>query len=263
MRIERALVTGASSGIGRALAAELAGRGAHLVLVARDEARLDLLATDLRTAHRVDVEVLPADLTRGADRRRVEQRVAERPVVDCVVNNAGVGTYGPIAGSTADAEQPQLELNVIAVTRLTQVAAMTFGARGHGAILNVSSMAGFQPNPGHATYGATKAFTTSLTEAVHEELRGRGVHVTALCPGYTRTEFHERGDWDVAGVPAALWATAEDVARAGVDGLLANRAVVVPGAANAAVSGVSRVLPSALTRRVTGQIIRSGGHDRG
>lgn len=259
MQLERALVTGASAGIGRAIAVELASRGVHLVVVARDEGRLKELADELSAAHDVDVEVLPADLTLPDDRARVEQRVADRPSVDCVVNNAGLGTYGDIAGSTVEAEQRQVELNVTALLRLTTVAAQTFQARRRGAILNVSSAAGFQPNPGHATYGATKAFVTSLTEAVHEELAPFGVHVTALCPGYTHTEFHDRADWDTDGMPSFLWSQAPDVARVGVDGLLANRAIVVPGAQWKALATVSQASPSVVTRKVAGQFAKLGG----
>ena len=259
MQLQRALVTGASAGIGRAFAHDLAGRGVALVLVARDQARLQDLAAELRADHGVDVEVLPADLTLPADRARVEQRIADQPGVDCLVNNAGWGPYGPLAGSDAATEAGCVELNVTALVRLTQVAAQTFAARHHGAICNVSSMASFQPNPGHATYGASKAFVTSLTEALHEELRGSGVHVTALCPGYTRTEFHERSDWRVGGLPAAAWGRAEDVARAGIDGVLANRAIVVPGGPNRALATLSQVLPSAATRRITGLLVRAGG----
>lgn len=259
MTFTRALVTGASVGIGRALAAELASRGTALVLVARDEERLTALGAELTRLHGVAVEVLPADLTVDADRRRVEQRVASPPDVDVVVNNAGLGTYGPLAGSSPDAEQPQVEVNVTALTRLTTVAAQVFSARRHGGIMNVSSLAGFQPNPGHATYGATKAYVTSLTEAVHEELRADGVHVTALCPGYTRTEFHDRADWQIGGLPDAAWSTSEEVARVGVDALEANRAIAIPGGANKVMSGLSRALPSTLTRRSAALITRLGG----
>jgi short-subunit dehydrogenase len=259
MQLQRALVTGASAGIGRAIAIDLATRGTDLVLVARDESRLQELADELTAAHAVDVEVLPADLTLAADRERVEQRVADLPAVDCLVNNAGWGPYGPMAASDVATEADCVELNVTALTRLTQVAAQTFGLRRHGAILNVSSLAGFQPNPGHATYGATKAFVTSLTEAVHEELRDTGVHVTALCPGYTRTEFHDRADWRIGGLPAAVWGRAEDVAREGVDGVLANRAVVIPGVPNKVAGNLSRVLPSGVTRKVTRALVAQGG----
>lgn len=261
MQLQRALVTGASAGIGRAIAVEFASRGVDLVVVARDDARLKELADELRSTHGVDVEVLPADLTLPDGRARVEQRVADLPSVDCVVNNAGWGPYGDLAGSDAATEQSCVELNVTALLRLTQVAAQTFNARRHGAILNVSSLAGFQPNPGHATYGATKAFVTSLTEATHEELLGTGVHVTALCPGYTRTEFHDRADWDMSGMPDAAWNRAEDVARAGVDGVLANRPRVIPGAAGAVVGNLSQVLPTVLTRKATKQLVKYlGGH---
>lgn len=259
MQLERAVVTGASSGIGRAIAVEFASRGVDLVVVARNEARLKELADDLSSTHGVDVEVLPADLTLPEDRARVEQRVADLPTVDCVVNNAGLGTYGDIAGSTVDAEQQQVEVNVTALLRLTTVAAQTFQARRRGAILNVSSVAGFQPNPHHAAYGATKAFVTSLTAAVHEELAPFDVHVTALCPGYTHTEFHERADWDADGMPSFIWSEATDVARAGVDGILANRAVVVPGAHWKGLAAISQVSPSVLSRRIAGGFARMGG----
>ncbi len=259
MKLERAVVTGASAGIGRAIAEELARRGVALVLVARDAVRLEELAAGLTREHGVQVEVLAADLTSDEGRALVEDRVAALPTVDCLVNNAGMGTYGPMAGSSVSAEQQQVELNVVALLRLTQVAAQTFNVRRHGAILNVSSLAGFQPNPGHATYGATKAFVTSLSEALHEELRDVGVHVTALCPGYTRTEFHDRADWDATGLPDMAWASAVDVARAGVDGLLANRALVVPGGPNRVLAGLSQVLPSAVTRRMAGAVTKLGG----
>lgn len=259
MQFHRALVTGASAGIGRALAVELAGRGCDLVVVARDEARLAALAEELRAAHGVHVEVLAADLADPAGRERVEARVAAAPEVDVVVNNAGLGTYGALRSSTPDAEQAQVEVNVTALVRLTTVAAQTFSARRRGGILNVGSVAGFQPNPGHATYGATKAFVSSLSEAVHVELAELGVHVTVLCPGYTRTEFHERADWEVGGFPDAAWSSAEDVARAGVDGLLRNRAIVVPGALFKTLAGTAQVLPSAVTRRVAGLVAAAGG----
>ncbi len=251
MQLQRALVTGASSGIGRAIAVEFAARGVDLVLVARDEVRLKELAHELSERHGVDAAVLPADLTLPDDRERVEQRIADQPAVDCVVNNAGWGPYGDLAGSDPSTEADCVELNVTALTRLSQVAAQTFRARRHGAILNVSSLSAFQPFPGHATYAATKAFVNSLTESLHEELLGTGVHATALCPGYTRTEFHERADWDVRAVPTAAWGRAEDVARAGVDGVLANRPVVIPGAANRALANLSRVIPSGVSRKVT------------
>lgn len=256
MQLERALVTGASAGIGRAVATELASRGVDLVVVARDEARLKELADQLSAGHGIDAEVLPADLTLPEDRARVEQRIADRPVVDCVVNNAGWGPYGDVAGSDVATEASCVELNVTALLRLTQVAAQTFDARRHGAILNVSSLAGFQPNPGHATYGASKAFVTSLTEAVHEELLGAGVHVTALCPGYTRTEFHDRADWDMSGMPDGAWADAADVARAGVEGLLANRPRVIPGLPSAVLGNLSQVLPTYVTRKATKRLVR-------
>lgn len=259
MQLERALVTGASSGIGRAIAAELASRSIDLVVVARDAGRLKELADELSQEHDVDVEVLPADLTLPDDLARVEQRIADQPTVDCVVNNAGWGPYGTLAASDAATEASCVDLNVTALLRLTQVAAQTFNVRRHGAILNVSSLASFQPNPGHATYGASKAFVTSLTEALHEEQLGSGVHVTALCPGYTRTEFHDRADWSIEGLPEDAWSRAEDVARDGVEALLANRPRVIPGGRNRVVGNLAQLLPSILTRKAAGLVVKLGG----
>lgn len=259
VQLERALVTGASAGIGRAIATELASRGIDLVVVARDEGRLKELADELSGAHDIQAEVLPADLTLPDDRARVEQRVADLPTVDCVVNNAGWGPYGPLAASDAATEASCVELNVTALVRLTQVAAQTFDARRHGAILNVSSLSSFQPNPGHATYGASKAFVTSLTEALHEEQLGSGVHVTALCPGYTRTEFHDRAGWHIDGLPDDAWGRAEDVAREGVEALLANRPRAIPGGRNRVVGNLAQLLPSAVTRKAAGLLVRLGG----
>lgn len=259
MQLERALVTGASAGIGRAIAVDLAGRGVDLVVVARDEQRLVALADELQAAHGVGVEVLAADLTVADERARVEQRIAEQPTVDCVVNNAGWGPEGDLTGSDPATEASCVELNVTALTRLSQVAAQTFHVRRHGAILNVSSLSAFQPFPGHATYAASKAYVQSLTEALHEELAGTGVHVTALCPGYTRTEFHDRAGWRIDGLPDFAWGRAEDVARSGVDGLLANRAMVVPRAPDAALAALSQVVPSVVSRKAARLVGGLGG----
>lgn len=249
----RALVTGASSGIGEAFARELAPRGTALTLVARSEDRLRALAAELSEGSMADVEVLPADLTDGADLARVEARIRDDATpIDLLINNAGFGTVGRFVELDLDREEAEIRLNVVAVMRLTHAALPGMRERAHGGVLNVSSMAGFQPTPMMATYGATKTFVTSFTEAVHEELRGSGVHATALCPGFTRTRFQEvaGAEAEASAVPGPLWDDPASVARIGLAAVDANRAIVVPGVANRATSAASRVLPTAVTRKV-------------
>jgi hypothetical protein len=173
----RALVTGASAGIGTAFAERLARDGYDLLLVARRRERLEELAKQLRESHRVEVEVLVADLVDAGDLLTVEQRVAARPGLDLLVNNAGFGTAGAFLESDPDREEQEILLNNVALVRLTRAALPRMAERGRGAVVNVSSMAGFLPAPYNATYGATKAFVTSFSEALAEELRGTGVRV--------------------------------------------------------------------------------------
>jgi uncharacterized protein len=252
-----ALVTGASSGIGEAFARNLAERGHDVVLVARDRARLDALAKELAAAHGAHAEVLPADLTDPAQLERVEARCLDRSSpLDILVNNAGFGTFGAFHTLDLDAEVREIQLNVVALVRLTHAAAAEMAARGRGGILNVSSLAGFQPGPMNATYGATKAFITSFTEAVHEELAPTGVAVTVLCPGFTRTGFQETANVPAGAVPGFLWQEADEVARAGLDALAENHAMVLPGLVNKTLGTFSQMAPNALTRRLAGKIIQ-------
>lgn len=250
----RAMVTGASRGIGAAIATRLAAEGVDLVLVARTVDDLRTLADGLERRNGITVEVLAADLLDPADLDRVARRIAMSPAIDLVVNNAGFGTAGRFDALDADVEESQVRLNVTALLRLSHAAAQTFRDRGAGGILNVSSLAAFAPAPHTATYAATKAFVTTFTESLHEELRPAGVHVSALCPGFTRTAFHEAGDMAVDRIPASLMGDADAVAVAAVDGVRANKAVVVPGMANRAAAGLARVLPAAVVRRVAGEV---------
>ncbi len=210
-----ALVTGASSGIGASCARLLAAAGTDLVVVARRAGRLEELAARLADEHKVSVEVLAADLGRPDARAAVEERLADpgRPV-ELLVNNAGFGAAGSFASLPVESAQSQILLNVLALTRLAHAVLPEMLDRGHGGILNVSSMAGFVLSPGSATYAATKAFVTSFSESLHTEVRSRGVHVTALCPGFTRTEFHAANSVATAGVPGFAWLESDDVARA-------------------------------------------------
>ncbi len=247
MRWSRALVTGASSGIGATMARQLADEGTALVVVARDVERLEELAGEVS----VTVEVLPADLSDPEATARVAQRVeAEEAPVDLVVNNAGFGAVAPLVELSVESQQRMIAVNIAALAHLSQVAAKTFVPRGEGGILNVSSIAGFVPAASSATYNATKAFVTSFTESLHEELRGTGIKVSALCPGLTRTEFQDRADFDSSSLPDVLWQSAEAVAAAGLDGVASNRAVVVSGLQNKAAVGAFKLLPGTVQRRL-------------
>lgn len=250
-RWRRALVTGASSGIGAAIARRLAADGVDLVLVARRAERLDELAGTLRSPV-CNVEVLAADLTDAADLGRVAARLADRDApVDLLVNNAGFGTYERFWVEPFETAAAQVQLNVLALTRLTHAAVGRMIDDGRGAVLNVSSVSGEQPGPGNAVYAATKAFVTNFTESLAEELRGSGVTATAVCPGLTRTEFHEvAGVTDrVSGLPGFVWMTADAVAEEALDAAAKGKVVHVNGLAYKVLAGLSGVAPRTLRRR--------------
>lgn len=249
----QALVTGASSGVGEAFAALLAAGGCGLVLVARKTDQLTDLAEGLRTRHGVTVEVLQADLTLPDQLSAIEQRLADpaRPI-DLLVNSAGVlGRIGGLADQPVDAEVHKIDLNAAAAVRLTRAALPGMLERGHGSIINVSSVMAFVPTPHAATYSATKAFLASFSESLHGETRRRGVHVTALCPGSVRTGLHDADPGRPRARTAARFGVLdpETVARAGLDAAQAGRPIVVPGRRWAIVVGLSRLLPRALVRK--------------
>ena len=249
-----ALVTGASSGIGEAMVRRLGGAGVPTVAVARRADRLAALAAEVP-----GVEVLVADLFTADGLARVGERLtdAARPV-DLLVNNAGFGHSGAFVDVTIDASVGQVELNITALVHLSRVALPGMIVRGHGGVLNVSSVASFQPAPYGAVYAATKAFVTSFTEALHEELRATGLTATVLCPGYTRTEFMavSGSASDAADLPAFAWLTADQVAADGLTAAAAGRALVVPGPQYKAFVAVSGLVPRAFKRRVAGMVGR-------
>ncbi|MFD0691131.1 SDR family NAD(P)-dependent oxidoreductase [Actinomadura fibrosa] len=234
-----ALVTGASSGIGESFARLLAGRGTDLVIVARRADLLDGLARELVERYRVAVEVLAADLTDPEQRGEVERRLRADPV-ELLVNNAGYGAFGAFAELSLEEQLAEIELNVTALVRLTHAAVPEMVARGRGGVLNVASMAGFTPSPGSATYGATKAYVIAFSESLHAEVAAKGVHVTALCPGFTRTEDDAPAN--------LLWLRRDDVARAGLEAVSAGRALSVPGAQYKAALPALRLVPRPLLR---------------
>jgi short-subunit dehydrogenase len=208
-----AVVTGATAGIGREFAEQLARRGHDLLLVARDGNRLTQTASTLAAAHGVATEAFPADLTLDDDVTRLAERIAGSPGLTILVNNAGFGTRGKLVEGPPDLQVGMVRLHTLAPMRLTQAALPVMLRNRAGAVVNVSSVAGFIYSAGNANYCATKAYLTTFSEAVAAELAGTGVQVQALCPGFTRTEFHSR----MAAVPAQLpwyaWMTATAVVR--------------------------------------------------
>jgi len=244
-----ALVTGASAGIGEAFVRQLGVEGVHCVVVARRVDRLDALAAEVS-----NVEVLQADLTTPEGLAAVSARLADvSQPIDLLVNNAGFGTSGRLVELDPERLSREIALNVEAVVRLTRAAVPPMIERHRGWVLNVSSVAGFQAAPGLAVYGATKAFVTSFTEALVGELRGTGVHATALCPGLTRTEFQSvsSAGQRSASFPDFAWMTAEQVARRALRDCRAGRVLSIPGPLNKMLVAGSQALPRSLVRRLT------------
>ncbi len=254
-----ALVTGASSGIGREIVLQLARAGTNVVLVARSTDALTELASTVTSACGVTAEVLPADLTTQAGLDRVARRLRDPAnPVDLLVNNAGVGTVGPVARLPLERETEVVRLNAVAVLHLSRVAAKAMQSRSHGSILNMGSLAGFAPVPYFAVYSATKAFVLQLTLALREELRGSGVSVTVIAPGFVDTDFGDKAG--VRNPPLRrLYASAERVARDGLAGAARGRAVVTPGLPVRAGSVFARVSPPAVYARMMGTFARALG----
>jgi short-subunit dehydrogenase len=230
----RALITGASSGIGEAYARRLAAEGYDLTLVARREDRLRALAAELSAAHGIAAEVLAADLARRADIDRVANHIQAMPDLVLLINNAGFGTRGDFAEAELDRQIDMINVHIIATVSLTHAALPGLTARGRGAIINVSSVAAFFPSPGGTTYSATKVYLNNFSEALNSELAGTGISVQALCPGFTYSEFHdtpEYADFSRDQIPAALWMTAEQVVGESLAALGNGHVIIVPGKA--------------------------------
>jgi short-subunit dehydrogenase len=224
-----AVVTGATAGIGASFARQLAAEGYDLVLVARDEQRLASLAEELSTEYGGEVVPMPADLTTDAGCEVVEERLrSTRAPVDLLVNNAGMTLNTSFVRSTAADEARLLRVNVHAVMRLTLAVLPVMVARGEGGVINVSSVSSFAAMMPGSTYPASKAWVTAFSESLALSVRKRGVRVMALCPGYTRTEMHQRAGIDMSKVPARMWLDADEVVREALRDLRRGKVVSVP-----------------------------------
>lgn len=241
------LITGASAGIGAAFAEAYAARGWDLALTARRTDRLEALAARLAHEHGVQTYPLPADLADPQTPARLASEIALRGRdVDALVNNAGYGLRGGFPGQTARDQRMMLEVLLVGPTALTREVLPGMRGRGYGRILNVASVLGRVPgSPNSVLYSAAKAFVVSFSEGLHLENRDAGVHVTALCPGLTRSEFHEVAGIteEIAAAPRWTWMTARAVAEAGIEAVEANRALCTPGAVNKALTGAAKLLP--------------------
>jgi hypothetical protein len=245
------LVTGASSGIGAELATQLAKLGHGVTLVARREDRLKALAEDLTARSGARMEVLGVDLTDASARAAIPGTLADLGLsVEVLVNNAGLTTMGPVASSDPAAELRMVRTDVEAVVHLCSLFVPGMVERGRGAVLNVASTAAFQPLPGQAGYGGSKAFVLAYTRALAQELHGTGVTATTLCPGPVETGFAEvagLSDSEAsASLPKIMWLSAEAVARAAIEGMDKGRPVVIPGVANRVGAALAHLTPRRL-----------------
>ena len=258
-RRETALITGASNGIGACLAQCFAKGGFDLVLVARSADKLQALAQDLSAKFGCTVLVEPCDLSVTGSAAKLAARLKKHKVeIDVLVNNAGVLEHGVFTNIPSDRQLGMVELNVLGLTAMLAQFLPGMVARGHGKILNVASIAAFQPIPSLATYAATKAYVLSLSESLAEELKDNGISVTALCPGVTATNMmsHAQKDNDRLQVPEFMVGDAQQVAQEGYQACMAGEAIRVPGHLNLATTLLARATPKWLVRRVTGALGR-------
>lgn len=252
-----ALITGPTSGLGAGYARRYARDGFDLVLVARDVARLEDLANELRASNGVDVEVLSADLAQADDRARVVARL--NVGVQVLVNNAGFGTSGEFWTADPDMLQAQLDVNVTAVMQLTRAALPSMVAAAHGRIINIASVAGLLSGRG-STYSASKAWVVSFSEGLANGLTGSGVSIHAVCPGFVRTEFHERAGIDMKSIPSMMWLNVDDVVSESLADITKGKVVSVPGIQYKALTTVGRLVPRGLVREMNKRVAR--GRDR-
>ncbi len=245
------LVTGASSGIGEAIARRVAREKRNLILVARRLDRLEALAKELSAAHGIQAVAVPSDLVQPGAPAALVDEVARRGFeVDWLVNNAGFGTFGKFHELPVERELEEIRLNVTALVALTGLCVPAMVRRGRGAVINVSSVAGFAPMALNATYSATKAFVTAFSEALAVDLDGTGVRVLCVCPGFTRTEFQEKAHVDTSTVPSVAWMSADDVADQAI-AAVGKQTVLVNGILNRVMATALRLAPRTFIAKAT------------
>lgn len=255
-----AVVTGATVGLGAAFARRLARGGHHLVLVARDTDALERRAAELHDRYGVEATALPADLTTDAGIAAVEERLADRGrPVGVLVNNAGFGLRGTYLQAPLDDELRMLKLHCEAVLRLTTAAAGAMRERGRGVVVNVASVAAFVPR---GTYGASKAWVVQFTQGAARELAGSGVRLMALCPGFVRTEFHQRAGMGTGNVPGWMWLDADRVVGAALRDLARGRTVSIPDIRYKTLVGALKLVPRGALGGLTSRAGRSYGPHR-
>jgi short-subunit dehydrogenase len=253
-----ALITGASSGIGLELSKIFASEGYDLILVARNETKLNQLAAGLKQQHRRNIIVLAKDLSDPAAPEQIAETLQSQGVtIDVLVNNAGYGTHGEFVRSDPAEELRMIQVNLISLTHLTRLFLPGMVKRGHGRILNLGSTGSFAPTPGMAVYAATKAYVLSFSEALSEELKGSGVQVTALCPGVTLTGFQERAHVTNIRMLRGPAMSAREVAEAGYRSLMRGKTVVVPGFMNQLMAFFVRLTPRATVRQISRLMVQN------
>lgn len=251
-----AVITGASSGIGAAFARELAARGYDLLLIARRAERLQALAQELHARHGVQVDYLTADLTQPAQVEALAQTLSTRPNLAMLINNAGFGIEGRFDEADPAAELAMLQVHAAATVRLTRAALPGMLQRRNGAIINVSSVAAYLALGGRVMYASTKAYLNVFSEVLRLELIGTGVRVQALCPGYTRTEFHAARGRPEPHIPAWMWLSAEQVVRASLRDLQRDQVICIPSLRYRVLATLARLVPRPLMDLVARTVLR-------